>query len=508
MMAQELAQGMEELKLLQPMQYEGAQLRLVGLYAKNREEWLITDIACWMVSATNVPLYDTLGDESLAWVFEQTEMSTVFLGAAGIGKLLAMYKNKTIKSLKHLVSFDPVDSATASAIAEAGLQLLTFSDVMKKGHETKVDLHPASPDSLMTICYTSGTTARCKGVEITHRAFHDNARACLESGVFEELYNGMPMFSYLPLAHVFERVMTYISIIGGFKIGFYHGDMLKIVEDIAVVMPEVLVGVPRIYCRVYDNVLSGINKTTGFKRKLLNRAIEAKNAAFKKDRTITHWFYDRFILGKIRQALGGKVKLLVSAAAPLDTQIINTLMVLFSAKFIQGYGQTETAGAIALTYPDDPLPGSLGPPSMGCCAKVVDVPEMNYLATDQTEGVRTPRGELWVKGPIVSRRYFKDPENTKQTMDGEGWLHTGDIVVLWRDGQMKIIDRKKNIFKLQQGEYVAPEKIENVLLNSQWISQIFVYGDGLQTYVIAIIIPKKESVLAWAQQHGTQLSHW
>ena len=127
---------------------------------------------------------------------------------------------------------------------------------------------------------------------------------------------------------------------------------------------------------------------------------------------------------------------------------------------------------------------------------------MNYRSTDKTGEDNTPRGELLVKGTIVLKKYFKDPEKTKEAIDTQGWLHTGDIVVLSREGTIKIIDRRKNIFKLQQGEYIAPEKIENVLVNSRWLTQIFVYGDSFQTYIIAIIVPNKEKVMKWAAEKG------
>jgi len=157
---------------------------------------------------------------------------------------------------------------------------------------------------------------------------------------------------------------------------------------------------------------------------------------------------------------------------------------------------------MCMGYPADVERGSLGPPLMCFQAKLVDVPEMNYRSTDVIDNVPTPRGELCAKGTVVTKRYFKDPEKTKELFDEDGWLHTGDIVCVSPAGAIRIIDRKKNIFKMQQGEYIAPEKIENVLSNTKWVLQVFVYGDGLQNYLVAVVVPKKETLFDWAREKG------
>eukprot|EP00831_Metopus_contortus_P048747 TRINITY_DN3989_c0_g1_i3.p2 TRINITY_DN3989_c0_g1~~TRINITY_DN3989_c0_g1_i3.p2 ORF type:complete len:318 (-),score=68.19 TRINITY_DN3989_c0_g1_i3:102-1055(-) len=206
-------------------------------------------------------------------------------------------------------------------------------------------------------------------------------------------------------------------------------------------------------------------------------------------------------------ALGGQIKVLVSAAAPIEPSILEMMKLMFSVPFMQGYGQSETAGSISLSYSDDNVSGSVGPPNMCNEVKVVDVPEMKYFSTDLTNGKPTPRGELCVRGLNVTKRYFKDPERTKETIDEQGWMHTGDIAVLMTQGLIRIIDRKKNIFKLQQGEYIAPEKIENILVNSKFVLQVFVYGDSFQTYIVAVVVPKKEAVVEWAKEQNIEKSY-
>lgn len=504
-MATSLAKQIENLKLANSMSYEGNELRMIGILSKSREEWCVTDIACWMTSVTSVPLYDTLGEESICVIFEQTELSTLFLPFVSIAKLLGIQKKGLLPSLKRLVCFDEIDPATYSNAKDLGIEILSFASLVKKGETLTVELKHCKPNDMMTICYTSGTTARCKGVEILHQAFHDNAQSALTSGVLEEYFPGMTYLSFLPLAHVFERVMHYVCIIGAFKVGYYSGDVMKIKDDIATLQPHLFAGVPRIYARFYEAIMGQIDKATGVKRTLLKMAIETKTDAFKNKHVFSNWFYDKFVLSKIRNALGGRITTMVSSAAPLDANIIMMFQILFSVAFIQGYGQTEAGGAITLSLPGETDRASLGPPMTCNQAKIQDVPEMNYLSTDMMDGVNIPRGELCVKGTNITRGYFKDPEKTKETIDSNGWMHTGDIVMVATNGTLKIIDRKKNIFKLQQGEYVAPEKIENILVNCKWLAQVFVYGDSLQTYLIAIVIPKVDVAMKWAKEKGKYL---
>jgi len=500
--AQHLAKGMALQKIGNTLQYEGNELRIIGIYSKTREEWCITDIACWMNSITSVPLYDTLGEESISWIFDQTEMSTVFMSASSIEKIGNMVKKGLVKTLKNIVSFEEPDIKSIDLAKELGINIIPFSKLIEQGKEAKVELKPCKPEDLITICYTSGTTAKCKGVEINHQAFRDDAFSNINSGVFTKHFPGMVYISFLPLAHVFERVMHYCSIIGSFSLGYYSGDVLKIRDDIAELKPDMFVGVPRIYFRFYDVIMAGIDKTTGFKKTLVKRAIDVKTAQFKSSYTWKHWLYDTFVLSKIRNVLGGRVFLFVSSAAPLDANMIMMFQILFSVDFVQGYGQTETAGAISLSHPSDLDRASLGPPLICNQIKLQDVPEMNYKSTDMISGENIPRGEILVRGSNIFKKYFKDPAKTKETIDIDGWAHTGDIGMISKEGCIRIIDRKKNIFKLQQGEYVAPEKIENVLANCKWVSQIFVYGDSFQTYIIAIVVPKKEIVLEWAKAKG------
>jgi len=488
--------------------YKGKELKLVGIYSRTREEWLLTDIACWMFTITNVPLYDTLGEESINWIFEQTSLTTIFLSSDGIPKIVKIMKKGTIKTLRNLVCYDEITRETKESVDGVGLKLIKFEDLISLGKEhCTIPLNFCGSEDVATICYTSGTTDKAKGAVLTHRNFRDNAHTSLISDIYAGFNTNFIFFSYLPLAHVFERILCYICIIGGFRIAFYRGELTALNEDILAARPYVIPGVPRVFSRFYNEITKGINALTGYKHTLATNAIASKLRRYNEDGVETHWLYDKFLFSQIRNAFGGSLKLLVSAAAPIDSDMMIYLKIFLSVYFLQGYGQTESAGALSISYYDDNNPGSSGPPIPCSIAKVVDVPEMEYFSTDETDGKPTPRGELCIKGTHLTKEYFKDPEKTEAMYDSEGWYHTGDIALITPCGLIKIIDRKKNLFKLQQGEYVAPEKIENVLTFSPWVTQIFVYGDSYQTYLVAILVPNREVVMRWAEEKGLTESY-
>lgn len=495
-----VARGMEKLKLPAEQDYNGKVLRTVGIYSKNREEWSLTDFACWMTTVTSVPLYDTLGEDSICWTFEQTLLSSIFLADEGVVKLAEVAKKGKIPTLKTMICFDEVSEDVRKSVEELGIKLVLFKEIIEIGkNATDVQLKPCGPDDLITICYTSGTTAKSKGVMLTHRGFRDNAYTTIKSGVVAKIWPGFTFLSYLPLAHVFERVIFYNSLISEFKVGYYHGSLAELKDDIFACKPDGLIGVPRMYFRFHDAIMASINRLEGFKRKLVQDAIDTKLALYRTTGAITHWFYDKFVLNKIRNSFGGNLQLLISSAAPMDNSIMEVLKILLSSYYLQAYGQTETAGAISLSFFDDLEPNSVGPPLACSTARLVDSPAMNYFSTDVVDGISTPRGELCLKGTHITTGYFKDPVRTAELFDSEGWMRTGDIVYIQPNGCLKVIDRIKNIFKLQHGEFVAPEKIENALTNSPWIMQMVVYGDSFQAYVVGIIVPQKHAVMRWAE---------
>mmetsp|Transcript_9612 Transcript_9612/g.10859 ORF Transcript_9612/g.10859 Transcript_9612/m.10859 type:complete len:418 (+) Transcript_9612:767-2020(+) len=300
--------------------------------------------------------------------------------------------------------------------------------------------------------------------------------------------------SYLPLAHILERIVFFGLMANGARIGFYQGDILKVVDDLAVLRPTIFVSVPRMYSKFYDRIQGLIKETKGFKAKLLRNGIKSKLKNLKRNGTVKSCFYDALIFKKMRARLGGRVRICITGSAPIAKEVLDFLKICFCCPILEGYGQTELTGANTVGFPDDPETGHVGGVFPSFYMKLQDAPEMDYKSTDRRDGINFPRGEVCFKGGGAMQGYFKEPIKTSEAIDKDGWIHTGDIGEIQPNGALRIIDRKKNIFKLSQGEYIAAEKLELIFAKSPLIQQIFVYGDSLQSILVAIIVPDKEYI--------------
>ena len=252
----------------------------------------------------------------------------------------------------------------------------------------------------------------------------------------------------------------------GFKIGFYQGDPLKLVDDCAVLKPTCFPSVPRLYNRIYGKIQDKFKEATGCKAWLVNKALNSKTAALEANATYTSGCWDKLVFSKVAALLGGRVKIMVTGSAPIDGAVLKFLKVCFCCPVLEGYGLTETAGASSATHPNDPVVGHVGGPVACVKFRLKDVPEMNYLHTDKPY----PRGELCMMGGNVFSGYYLRPDKTEEAFDEDGWFKSGDVAIGYPNGSFRIIDRSKNIFKLSQGEYIAPEKIENLLVLSPYIA--------------------------------------
>ncbi len=311
--------------------------------------------------------------------------------------------------------------------------------------------------------------------------------------------------SYLPLAHVFERIVITLCLYKAVKIGLYSGDVQKLKYDLEDLKPTAFASVPRLYNRFYEMIQNEIKKLHGFQRSLVDKAIASKLYYLRTGAYYTHKIYDTLVFNKMKQAFGGKVHLMVTGSAPISRDVIDFLKICCSCPILEGYGQTESTGASFLTAMNDPMSGHVGGPLANTEFKLVDVKELGYTSLDKDEnGEERPRGEVCIRGFGVFKGYYKDEEKTKEAIDSDGWLHTGDIAVLNKNGSIKIVDRKKNIFKLAQGEYVASEKIETIYCQIQVIEEIFVYGDSLQSFLIGFVYPKHKIVMNWAKEKGIE----
>uniref|UniRef100_A0A8C1Z934 Long-chain-fatty-acid--CoA ligase n=1 Tax=Cyprinus carpio TaxID=7962 RepID=A0A8C1Z934_CYPCA len=372
--------------------------------------------------------------------------------------------------LKTIILMDPYDSALIDRSSKSGVEVLSLKDVEALGKNNHQKPVPPKPEDLSIVCFTSGTTGDPKGAMLTHENVVADAAGVVKT--FESVFVPVPSdvsISFLPLAHMFERVVQTVLYSVGGRVGFFQGDIRLLPDDMKALKPTVFPVVPRLLNRVYDKVHSGAQ--TPFKKWLLNFAIEKKRAE-----------------------MGG---VMVTGAAPISPTVLTFLRASLGCQIFEAYGQTECTAACSFTIPGDWHTGHVGVPVPCNIVKLVDVEEMNYFASNG-------EGEVCVKGKNVFCGYLNDPEKTAEALDKDGWLHTGDIGKWLPSGVLKIIDRKKNIFKLAQGEYIAPEKIENVYIRSAPVAQVFVHGDSLQSSLVAIVVPDLEVLPGFAEKLGVK----
>jgi long-chain acyl-CoA synthetase len=288
--------------------------------------------------------------------------------------------------------------------------------------------------------------------------------------------------SYLPAAHSFEQCIFAMSCITGLKAGFFAGNVLKLTEDIAVLKPTLFPSVPRLFNRIYGKILDGTKAATGIKGWLVNKAIASKLANLKAGAGVTHGFYDKVVFKKMKAILGGNVKVMITGSAPISGEVLDFLKICFCCPITEGYGMTETMAGSCLTFPDDPQTGVVGGPLQCVKIRLRDIPEMGYLSSNDP-----PKGEVCFWGPSIMKGYFKNPEKTAEAFHND-WLLSGDVGMVLPNGNIKIIDRAKNIFKLSQGEYIAPEKLENVYVQSSFVMQCWIYGDSLRDHIVGFFV--------------------
>lgn len=445
-----------------------------------------------------VALYDTLGTVAIEHIINETEMEFIVASKDKIRDLIQL--KPKIPSLKQIISMDEdVSPKDINDAAEYGLTIHTFTQIEKLGENVIDTPELSKADDIATICYTSGTTGVPKGAVLTHAncvaAVHSVSINC-DAGILTHLDHNDVYISYLPMAHVLERAAQGLVIIKGGSIGFYQGNTLKLLEDMVELQPTVFVSVPRLLNRIYDKVLAAVNAKGGISSYLFHTAFSIKKANL--DFTVNHWFYDQLVFKKVRELLGGRIRFLLSGSAPIAPEVKDFLKICFSVDVHEGYGQTENYGTITVSGFGDNKKGTVGMPFPCSEVKLVDVPDMNYLSTD----LPFPRDEICVRGNSVMREYYKNPEKAAETIDAEGWLHTGDIGLLDEENRLVIIDRLKNIFKLSQGEYIAPEKIEGTYQKHEMIAQAYVHGDSMQSHLVGIMVPDETSIMRWASKHS------
>jgi len=451
----------------------------VATVSGNRPEWSFVDMALAMTGAVHVPVYPTISEEEYSYIFSHAETRYIFVSDDKLFKKLSPMIGQ-IPGLEQIFTFNQVTGATN----------IDFLYNLGKEHEQDMayTLHQLKQsigeDEMVTLIYTSGTTGIPKGVMLSHRNLVSNFTTHAHNF---EMGPAHKAISFLPLCHIFERIVNYNFLYKG--IGMYYVETLaQIMPAIKEVQPHIFCGVPRLLERVYNSILTKGKQLTGFKKKLFFWAVEL-GRSFEFNAKMTPWFRlklaiaDKLIYSKWREGLGGNLQIVVSGGAALQPRIAR----VFSAAKIyvlEGYGLTETSPVIAVgnLVTRELKVGTNGPVLPGVQVKIAE------------------DGEILTKGPNLMMGYYREPELTAEVIDKDGWFHTGDIGILDEGKYLKITDRKKEIFKLTGGKYIAPQMIENKLKESMFIDQVIVIGDH-EKFASALIAPNFEYLQVWCTEN-------
>jgi len=481
-----------ELTMFQNFPEEG-DYEFLGIFARNSCEWLITDIACQLDSVSIVTLYNTLGEDAFAHICDLTKFSTLAITKDTFKHFIEYHKKFKFEHLKNLILFDftmVFEQETIEKLRETKLNIFLFSDLIKES-DSSIQLKTSSPDTVLTICFTSGTTGLPKAPKITQRNMGCQVDNVHDVGVGFSTKDRH--LSYLPLAHIMEHIFDLAVLAFGGSVGCFSGDIKLIKDDLVALGSTFLLAVPRVLKIFRDKIFEEFDAQTNCKRWVINNAIETKKNGLQNNSSLSDGIYDPMVFSKVREKFNANWRFIISGSAPLSPELANEMKIIFGCPIIEGYGMTETTGVATVMQGDDVKNGHVGGPVTNTMVKIVDVPELGY-----TKGT----GELCIKGPINFAGYFNDKENTEKIFDKDGWLHTGDVCTILENKSFKIVDRVKEIFKLQQGEYIAPTKLEAVYSRSPFVSQICIYGNSTQNFIIAIIVPKKDKILEFLRQKG------
>uniref|UniRef100_A0A8C9LKM7 long-chain-fatty-acid--CoA ligase n=1 Tax=Piliocolobus tephrosceles TaxID=591936 RepID=A0A8C9LKM7_9PRIM len=596
------ASALYQFENIEPITYtdNGAynQLKMLGIWSKNRIEWFTTDYACAAINYVTVPIFDTLGITSVKYIFEKCQMKICCIEAEKLERLIKMkeelnhleiliiydewslksdikqkankagykvyfykdlidtYKNKNI--IPNWLSFNSLtnkkndtnnndeettdnisrssstadkcqngstngksngnldedknnneynngdddtneknDINTNKKINENGNNVNNTKELMEqlKKNRTKVT-------DVCTVIFTSGTSGKPKGAMITHFNFLTFLQSYILDGNRLGIKKYDITFSYLPLAHIYERVIEFSLMFFGGKIGYFSGNIKDLVNDISELKPTFLITVPRILQKIYDNIMEGLKNKSFIARCLVKSSIKWKKNIYMKTPTkFKHPVYD-LILQPIRNKFGGCLRTQVMGSAAMDKNKLIELQMIFSTPIVEGWGMTEV-GVGFLQHQYDNIKGTIGGLFCNVIMKVINVQNMKYDPKAYPN-----RGELCVKSTGSMVGYFRDEELTKKSFDEDGFFLTGDVVEINENNKyVRIIDRAKNIFKLSQGEYIEPEKLENLYTNSFYIENIFVHGYSYENELVAIIVPNEYFINDYAKKHDINVSY-
>lgn len=475
----------------------------VVIFGETRAQWLIAAQACFKQNIPVVTIYATLGEDAIAHGINETEVSLVIT----THELLSKFKTilKSVPKVKTIIYMEDQLSETNTDGLGEDVNIISFNEVVKKGKSLNIENSPPKATDTAIIMYTSGSTGIPKGVVLTH----ENIVSTLKGFTDMLPVKASDVYlAYLPLAHVYELLSEHMCLLSGIPIGY--STPLTMVDtaskimrgtkgDASILKPTIITAVPLILDRIYKGINDKLNNGPPIKKSLFYFAFNYKRKWTRKGFSTP--LMDSVIFSQVKQALGGRVRLIASGGAPLSPDTHEFIKTCVCNTVVQGYGLTETCAAATAMDLNDMSVGRAGSPLTVCDIKLTDWEEGNYRVTDKP----FPRGEIVVGGDNVSPGYYKLPDKTKEDFfieEGKRWFKTGDIGEYHPDGAIKIIDRKKDLVKLQAGEYVSLGKVESQLKTCSIVENICVYGDARRDYTVALIVPNPVALQSIGEKYG------
>jgi long-chain acyl-CoA synthetase len=444
----------------------------VGLVADASPFWILMDLAVLAAGGITVPMFSNISAENLEFEIKDSGMRFLFLGSAQ--QYMAM--QPFFGSLEKLVTLE--NHSHDKAISFKDLAQLGSERQLKNPNEYEASAMRIQPSDTATLIYTSGSTGVPKGVELTHQNLVSQVAVTHERFPLDPAVD--VILSCLPLAHIFERMVAYFYFSTGCPL-YFAEDIKKVADNLREVKPTIITMVPRLLEKVFAKMQGNIEAASGFKKKLGTLALQgAKFLDPLRKKTWKDFLFDKLVYSKMRQALGGRLRIIISGSAPLDPAI-NKFFINIGLEVYEGYGLTEASPVISANYPGNRKIGTVGKAFPGVEVRISD------------------DGEILAKGPNIMKGYFNQPTETAQAIDTHGWLHTGDLGFIDVEGYIKITGRKKELFKTANGKYVAPVPIEQAIAKNKLVDMVMVIAEG-KPYTTCLIFPDFENMTLLKQE--------
>jgi long-chain acyl-CoA synthetase len=458
-----------------------------AILSGNCPEWAFADYGCLCAGVVVVPIYDTLVDDQVAYIFKNAGVKLAFVENHEQLEKARAAADLAETSLRYVV-FDPSGDLPDDT--------LSWGDFVEEGRrrmesvsdgDFRAEAMKAEAEGLATLIYTSGTTGPPKGVMLSHRNLFSNVEAAARAF---QIRDSDRTLSFLPLSHVLQRMVDYLLFRSGCTIAYAH-DIRTVADDLKIVKPTLVVSVPRLYEKVYNKVM----EVTGPRRSLVQWAREVGAAwaeetlADRRPSLVLRWVYalaDRLVFRKIRAGVGGELRFFISGGAPLEPALTRFFYSV-GLTILEGYGLTETSPVTNVNTFEDFRIGTVGKPVAGTEIRIAE------------------DGEILVRGPQVMMGYYQDETATREAIDDGGWFHTGDVGVLDRDGFLRITDRKKDIIVTAGGKNIAPQPIENRLKTNPFVDQLVMVGDR-RKFPALLVLPDFAQLEGWARDNGVEVN--